>query len=167
MIQKNWTLLAQNYQTWQVGGLKIVENHQTAYVDVSLTYPEWGIPGSSNWGMYRGCKQHRGVGKGCMDCNNQLAELGSIVGIVGIVGGSPWHIGKRRGDMLHNSLKRGRWPLPLLQPQLWPQPRGQLWHRPLPKRQEKPVKNKQFLDQSIANSSLFPTSIYLQWNFQL
>ena len=69
-------------------GSKIVENHQTTYFDVSLTYPELGIPGSSSLGMHRGCKQRTGFGKGCMDCSNQLAELGSIVGIAGIVGGS-------------------------------------------------------------------------------
>ena len=70
------------------GRYEIVENHQTAYVDVSLTYPEWGILDSSSWGMHRGCKQRTGFGKDCMDCSNQLAELGSIVGIAGIVGGS-------------------------------------------------------------------------------
>ena len=89
MTKKNQMLHSKNCQTWQVGGSKIVENHQTAYFDVSLTYPEWDILGSSSWGsMHRGCKQRTAFGKGCMDCSNQLAELGSIVGIAGIVGRS-------------------------------------------------------------------------------
>ena len=86
MTKKNRMLHSKNCPTLQVRGLKIVENHWTAYVDVSLTYPEWGILGSSSWGMHRGCKQRTGFGK------DLLAELGSIVdiaaGIAGIAGGS-------------------------------------------------------------------------------